>query len=100
MLAHQKENVIYEISSHEKPALRDYLLITQTAHLTEKGERGELYGKWNTVSMCEAGSMCAGLEINFFKSEHLLGEDEIQFKFTSHLIVTHYFLSKNFTPGV
>lgn len=53
MVPHQRKNMIYEISSHEKPILRDYLLITQTAQLTDKGERGDLYWKRNTLCMCE-----------------------------------------------
>lgn len=51
--------MIYEISSHEKPILRDYLLITETAQLTDKGKRGDLYRMKNTLCMClGGGSMC------------------------------------------
>lgn len=49
VLPHQRENMIYEMSSHEKPILRDYLLITETAQLTDKGKRGDLCWMRNTM---------------------------------------------------
>lgn len=66
--------MIYEISSHEKPILRDYLLITETAQLTDKGERGDLYWKKNTVfvracvCVCvkEVWSMCMYVHVCVF----------------------------------
>lgn len=59
VLPHQRENMIYEISSHEKPIVRDYLLITETAQLTDKGKRGDLCWMRNILCMCEAdGGTC------------------------------------------
>lgn len=64
---HQKKNMIYEISSHEKAILGDYLLITQTAQLTDKGERGDVYWKRDISRTCEGGSKseCICIVVSF-----------------------------------
>lgn len=48
-LPYQRENKIHETSSHEKPILTDYLVITETAQLTDKGKRGGLWWMRNTI---------------------------------------------------
>lgn len=52
VLPYQRKNMIYETSSHEKPILRDYLLITETAQLTDKGKR-VICGEWETRCTCK-----------------------------------------------
>lgn len=65
VLPHQRENMIYETSSHEKPILRDYLLITETAQLTDKGKRGDLCWMRNTVYVRGRWRACLGCVLPF-----------------------------------
>lgn len=65
VLPYQRENMIYETSSHEKPILRDYLLITETAQLTDKGKRGDLWWMKNTVYVQGRWGACLDCILSF-----------------------------------
>lgn len=65
ILPYQRENLIYETSSHEKPILRDYLLITETAQLTDKFKRGDLWWMRNTVYVQGRLGVCLGCILYF-----------------------------------